>query len=411
MPKKRPRREVWSINPKFSREAPSAPHLQQVASRVKELCGKPILKSQACNDNIFNIKEEKSKLHLCCSLKNFVDAGMPPILRERKTPVSTKRLLVSEIKPKSICESSVSAKMKSPLKEFPLRISEPKSKLRLKRKLKLEKEQLNDSKKPKLSTENKVDVKTPVDTVQIKQVRKKSKSRIPIDVKCDSSSALEDDDNEEVFDARFKNDYNYVLAKFTVRGRGGFNSEANDKATGFRKKMLRIIKQADIWKLKSALDGTVVSAPKNFTIPSEVSQSKVIPEVSTPRCSSPLRLSHENSPDISMEENLVIKEDEEDNMPVFPNETVKKEEKKDPNNNPKRQSSISKKKLLNSKFYSSQTVSKPETLNFLEEFSLKKVSFKIPKQEKLKSKETKWAKNGKLWTWALTVDDNCQFSR
>merc|ERR1719259_1483355 len=123
-----------------------------------------------------------------------------------------------------------------------MNISAPaKSKSKLKRKLKLEKEEnLGDSKKLKFSTENLVDVKTPTDIVPIKQVRKKAKSKLSKDIKSECVSDLEDEENEEVFDARFKNDYNFVLAKFTVRRRGGFNMDAKDKATGFRKTMMRI---------------------------------------------------------------------------------------------------------------------------------------------------------------------------
>ena len=89
MPKKRPRREVWSVNPKFSREVhpDSLQQRVQVVPQVKELCGESRLDSETCDGSEFNVKKEFTKLQNSYSFNTNVAEGMPPSLRERKPPV------------------------------------------------------------------------------------------------------------------------------------------------------------------------------------------------------------------------------------------------------------------------------------------------------------------------------------
>ena len=160
------------------------------------------------------------------------------------------------------------------------------------------------------------------------------------------------------------------------------------------------------------MDGSSVKVPKNYDLPHDTKPPKPISStinVPSRGFDDPVTLdSLGSSPNLSLDEAEEEKppEDRPDNMPVLAtgapdpditqNRTVENKEKLT--------HEMRKRKLLETKFYYGQT-SKPDPLEI---FSIKKVSFKIPKKKKT---VPKWVKNGGLWQWALTVDDNGQFSR
>ena len=225
-----------------------------------------------------------------------------------------------------------------------------------------------------------------------------------------SISEDSENENEDDFDKKFRNDYHFVVAKSVVRRRIGFNIDKTSNLSGFRKKMMRVLEQADIMKLRSALDGDSVSVPKHFKLPEEDLKppsvnGNVLDPCRTEQVS-PLDLdSNGNSPNISLDENDVKPlEERPDNMPLIsgmmesPDKVLDKEvcQKIKPTTSVKRKKL---KQMLEEKFYSSRTPPLPKK-------KFKKM-FKIPKQ---KVCIPKWIRNGKLWQWALTVDDNGQFS-
>ena len=225
-----------------------------------------------------------------------------------------------------------------------------------------------------------------------------------------SEDSENENKDEDDFDKKFLNDYHFVVAKCVVRRKIGFNIDKNSNVSGFRKKMMRVLEQADIMKLRSALDGDSVSVPKHFKLPEEdakapvKSQSDFLDPCQTEQVS--LLDSNGNSPDISLDEDDVKPPEEQpDNMPVIAcmMDSPEKVQEKEVGLNLEPTTSVKRKKqqLLEDKFYSLRWSkgNKGKTVQ--------KISFKIPKQ---KVCIPKWTRNGKLWQWALTVDENGQFS-
>ena len=225
---------------------------------------------------------------------------------------------------------------------------------------------------------------------------------------------------------RFKNDLNFVLSKHVVKHKVGFNIDDsnNNKVSSTRKKMLKILEQADIMKLKSVLDGSgdKVCMSKYLETREDVKKMTEVRKssVQATRTASPCRLSNENSPDISIHDDDDVKVkhecDDVDNMPVLeenPLHVIHKPELKNDTKeelpsppSARKPPTITRKELLKRKFYSSQS-SKPASLDFFSH--VKKKDFKIPRNNKnmLKAK----SKNGQLWQWALTVDENGMYSK
>ena len=225
----------------------------------------------------------------------------------------------------------------------------------------------------------------------------------------DSNRKIEDSENEDDFDKQFHNDYNFVVAKCVVRRKIGFNIDKNSHASVFRKKMLRVLEQADIMKLRSALAGDTVVVPKHFKLPEEDLKPTSLESNDidiVPRKADPLTLldSNGNSPNLSIEQDEVRStEDRPDNMPVIscmesPDKIRDQEveQKKKTTSAAKR-----KKQLLERKFFSSKPIPPP----IIPRDHSKSFQGKIPKEK------AGIPRNGNRWKWATTVDNNGQFSR
>ena len=202
------------------------------------------------------------------------------------------------------------------------------------------------------------------------------------------------------------------MAKCVVRRKIGFNIDKNSNVSGFRKKMARVLEQADIMKLRSALAGDTVVVPKHFKLPEEDLKPTRLESNDidiVPHSVDPLTFldSNGNSPNLSVDQDEVRPpEDRPDNMPVIscmesPDKIIDKEveQKKKTTSAAKRQN-----QLLERKFFSSKPIPPP----VIPRDHSKSFQGKIPKQKACKPK---WERNGKLWQWALTVDNNGQFSR
>ena len=252
-------------------------------------------------------------------------------------------------------------------------------------------------------------------TLRRDQPKSASEPKLPVNnngnIK-DSNRESEDSENEDDFDKKFHNDYNFVVAKCVVRRKIGFNIDKNSHVSGFRKKMVRVLEQADIMKLRSALAGDTVVVPKHFKLPEEDLKPTRLESNdidSVPRNVDPSTLldSNGNSPNLSVDQDEVrLPEDRPDNMPVIScMESLDKIRDKEGEQKKKTTSAAKRNnQLLERKFFSSKPIPPP----MIPRDHSKSFQGKIPKQKACKPK---WERNGKLWTWALTVDKNGQFSR
>ena len=420
MPKRRPRKEVWSLNPRF------------LGNKLKPTCVKNCIIQEPRSGGLAqkSLQSPKSKLSLCFDSNSSILA-MPPELR---------RKIKKEESPSPGCEEDVKKGRGRPRKNLEnvgggnnSCDDEGEGKRKFKKLVKSKKSTVSNPSPKKVNK-----VKTSKSTNKTNNNRKKTGCKSISNISHDDELEMEEIAiREEEFEKRFQNDLNFVLAKFVVRRKVGFNIDRNKNLTGFRRRMQQVIEQADIMKLKSALDAVSggdgnqrqqVSVPKHFSLPGSDPAAgvkkpqiagKVKEESVTPRSSSPIRLSNENSPDISISgDNEAKVEEDEDNMPVLMTSTPEaqdpaiKDEPAEAQNliietQPQRskKSSASRKNLLASKFFSSQKKSQPKPLPMFKPLTK---SMKIPKQSK--SKVPKWIKNGDLWKWALNVDENGEYS-
>ena len=420
MPKRRPIKEVWSLNPRF------------LGNKLKPTCVKNCIIQEPRSGGLAqkSLQRPKSKLSLCFDSNSSILA-MPPELRKK---------IKKEESPSPGCVEDVKKGRGRPRKNLENAGGGNNScdDVGNKKFKKLAKSKKSTVTSPSPKKVNKV--KTSKSTNKTSNNRKKTNNKSISNISHDDELEMEEIAiREEEFEKRFQNDLNFVLAKFVVRRKVGFNIDKNKNLTGFRKRMQRVIEQADIMKLKSALDAVSggdgnqrqqVSVPKHFSLPGSGPAAgvkepqiagKVKEETVTPRSSSPIRLSNENSPDISISGDNEAKmedEEDEDNMPVLMTSTpeaqapaIKDEpaEAKIPtfqtHSLRTKKSSAARKNLLASKFFSSQKKSQPMPLPM---FKTLTKSMKIPKQSK--SKVPKWIKNGDLWKWALNVDENGEYS-
>ena len=421
MPKRRPIKEVWSLNPRFH------------GNNLKPTCVKNCIIQEPRSGGLAqkSLQSPKSKLSLCFDSNSSILA-MPPELRKK---------IKKEESPSPGCVEDVKKGRGRPRKNLETACGGGRNNSC---------DDVGNKKFKKLAKSKKLTVASPspkkVNKVKTSKSTNKSNNYRKKKTNSNGISNISHDDElemeeiairEEEFEKRFQNDLNFVLAKFVVRRKVGFNIDKNKNLTGFRKRMQRVIEQADIMKLKSALDAVSggdgnqrqqVSVPKHFSLPGSGPAAgvkepqiagKVKEETVTPRSSSPIRLSNENSPDISISgDNEAKMEEDEDNMPVLLTSTP---EAQDPDNKDEpakaqmptiethslrsKKSSAARKNLLASKFFSSQKKSQPMPLPM---FKTLTKSMKIPKQSK--SKVPKWIKNGDLWKWALNVDENGEYS-
>ena len=400
MPLKRFRREVWSLLPAKKKVPPGSVSTPAPRTSVSSETGQPT-ESRPCLSVLKAAPQSlllspRLQVKFVPELKTIVDMPPPGKKTVQETFIFSKD---ERLKPTtSVSNRSLSSKVTTNAKESPAAFEARTG--------------LKASSLTRLNTTTSEhygsDMKTSKKPNQVPVVTVVSETKIPLQDEHlrDHNRNSEDSDNEDDFGKQYRNDHHFVVAKFVVRRKIGFNIDKNSNVSGFRKKMLKVLEQADIMKLRSTLAGDSVYVPKHFKLPEEDvkpprSESNVLDSC---RVDQEVTLldSNGNSPDMSLDETDVKPpEDRPDNMPVIssmmesPDKVqVKGDQKMKPT------SYMRRKQLLESKFYSSRPPPLPM-------FPVQKISFKIPKQ---KVSTPKWIRNGKLWQWALTVDDNGQFS-
>jgi len=222
-----------------------------------------------------------------------------------------------------------------------------------------------------------------------------------------------DSDEEEQFEKHFKQDLNFVMAKFMVKKKKvGFVCDTNNNQGPFERKMRRILDQADILMIKKSLDdGGEIFKPRDLDL------KKLLPKPAPPPPSLPIvptnllksapdGLSDDDSPNAS--QTVPVTDENVPQMPVvFDNLDFEKVI-------PEKKASA----VKTFKFKPYQPPSRPKKLpppipKVLKPAvvfpSIKTKSFKIPRAAK--PKQPKWVTNGSLWQWALTVDDTGEYSR
>eukprot|EP00092_Neocalanus_flemingeri_P016592 GFUD01017952.1.p1 GENE.GFUD01017952.1~~GFUD01017952.1.p1 ORF type:complete len:777 (-),score=171.72 GFUD01017952.1:113-2443(-) len=240
-------------------------------------------------------------------------------------------------------------------------------------------------------------------------------SKVPVkyekqEVKESTSSA-----EEEEFEKHCKQDRNFVLAKFMVKKKVGFDCDYIPNPGPFEKKMMKIMEQADIMKLKKSLDdgGGTAFTPKDVKklLPKPALATPLPTTVPTISKLNPMTLSEEDSPNTT--QTIPFEHKNVTQMPVVFGDAVNDPssgnlpEKIEKNANP-------------FKFYpycpphpKNKKLSGPKRVPILKPAvvfpSFKTKSFKIPRAAK--TKPPRWVTNGALWQWALTVDDAGQYSR
>ena len=400
MPLKRVRREVWSLLPGKKKVLPRGSPVpnQSVPSASGSKSCLTVLK--AASQSL--LLSPRLHVKFVPELKSIVD--MPPTGKKRvqetfvlsrdakpQPPEAPQRLLSSK-GTKKVQESPAAFEARTGLKVSSLTnlnttASAHSDKKKTKQiKCTLRRDQPKSASEPKLPVNNKGNIK-------------------------DSNRESEDSENEDDFDKKFHNDYNFVVAKCVVRRKIGFNIDKNSHVSGFRKKMMRVLEQADIMKLRSALAGDTVVVPKHFKLPEEDLKPTRLESNDidiVPRNVDPLTLldSNGNSPNLSVDQDEVRPpEDRPDNMPVIScmespdkirDKEVEVEQKKKTTSAAKRQN-----QLLERKFFSSKPIPPP----IIPRDHSKSFQGKIPKEKAFIPRK------GNLWKWATTVDNNGQFSR
>ena len=407
MPLKRFRREVWSLLPAKKKVPPGGVPAPAPQQSVSSETGQPA-ESRPCLSVLKAASQSlllspRLQVKFVSELKTIVDMPPPGKKKVQETFIFSND--EGSKPPTSVSNRSLSSKVTTNAKESPAAF-EARTGLKASSltNLNTTTSEHYDKKTSKKPIQEKCSLKKDRDVVPVI-----SETKIPLQDEHlrDHNRISEDSDNEEDFDKQYRNDHHFVVAKFVVRRKIGFNIDKNSNVSGFRKKMLRVLEQADIMKLRSVLAGDSVYVPKHFKLPEE--------DVKPPRLESnvldsgrvdqqvTLLDSNGNSPDMSLDEiDVKPPEDRQDNMPVLSSmmESPDKVQVKEGDQKMKPSSVTRKRQLLESKFYSSRPPPLPM-------FPVQKISFKIPRQ---KVCTPKWIRNGKLWQWALTVDDNGQFS-
>jgi len=219
-------------------------------------------------------------------------------------------------------------------------------------------------------------------------------------------SQEETDEDETEFERHCKLDNNFVNAKNIVKNKIGFVCDENCRTDPVEKRIKKILDQADIVILKNSLGNEEVkhyskvsstlskSNPLMSTkVPTPVLEAKyLVPSSSDNDSPSTILQNVENVPQMPVvatsnikDHNIAVKKDKErERVQVKPCKASFKEVKKSHSQVPK---------LL-----------KPAMVFP----SMKTKSFKIPRASKAKA--PKWIANGSLWLWALSVDNNGQYS-
>ena len=218
-----------------------------------------------------------------------------------------------------------------------------------------------------------------------------------------------------MFEKHCKQDMNFVVAKFMVKKKIGFQVfDPILNLTPFEKKLRKILDQADILKIKKSLDdGGKIFTPKDMNLkkllPKPIPPPTPIQVVGIPT----FTLSDEGSPNTT--QTLPLKHAIVAQMPVVADDLDKdvgnsrnplktdQESNKPFKFKPYCPPAPKTKKL--SDFPKPPTPKKPPVVFR----SIKTKSFKIPRA--VKTKLPRWVTNGSLWQWALTVDEAGQYSR
>jgi len=236
-------------------------------------------------------------------------------------------------------------------------------------------------------------------------------------VKKEEAGDQTDSEEDEMFEKHCKQDMNFVVAKFMVKKKIGFQVfDPILNLTPFEKKLRKILDQADILKIKKSLDdGGKIFTPKDMNLkkllPKPIPPPTPIQVVGIPT----FTLSDEGSPNTT--QTLPVKHAYVTQMPVvaddLPKDVVnsRNPQKTDIESNtpfkfkPYCLPAPKPKKLSDSLKPKPLTPLKPPVVFR----SIKTKSFKIPRA--VKTKLPRWVTNGSLWQWALTVDEAGQYSR
>jgi len=221
-----------------------------------------------------------------------------------------------------------------------------------------------------------------------------------------------DDDEDELFEKHYQHDMNFVQAKFLVKKRVGFICDLNSNLDPVERRIKKLLDHTDIMIMKKILDnggGEVISNGLDLR--------KVMPKPTVTKTAQPSTCILNTSPIVQSE----FSDDDSPNtskdlknvgasvpqMPVVetgdtevPEEVVKIKEKE----------KFTFKPYKPTKKDIEKTRSIPKLLRPAVVFpTIKSKSFKIPRA--VKAKIPRWVTNGSLWQWALTVDENGQYSR
>jgi len=243
--------------------------------------------------------------------------------------------------------------------------------------------------------------------VSIKVEAKDTKFRSSIEIESSKVCAVgpvDTDEEEEQFEERYRNDRNFVLAKFVTRKKRSFTKHKKVCKDKVEERLKKVMDRADIIVIKKTLD-EFTSSPlmeaSNWLI-----NQKRDPAVTAQNDESEIN-------EIGESESRCTDEVSESRVGSCIRQMPKLDEFVLPESVPL-DSCIVKKKTRSIKPLRNRidTVVKkvPRVLKPEMKFpSLKMKSFKIPRAKI--SKDPTWIKNGSLWQWALTVDDKGQYSR
>jgi len=223
-----------------------------------------------------------------------------------------------------------------------------------------------------------------------------------------------DDDEDQLFEKHYHHDMNFVQAKFLVKQRVGFVCDLNSNLDPVERRIKKLLDHADIMIMKRILDnggGEVLSngldlrkvVPKPTPTVTKTAQPSTCILNTSPTVHS--EFSDDDSPNTSNDLKNVVASVPQ--MPLVetgdtevPELVVKIKEKE----------KFAFKPYKPTKKDVEKTRSTPKLLRPAIVFpTIKSKSFKIPRA--VKAKIPRWVTNGSLWQWALTVDENGQYSR
>ena len=206
MPKRRPRKEVWSLNPRF------------LGNKLKPTCVKNCIIQEPRSGGLAqkSLQSPKSKLSLCFDSNSSILA-MPPELR---------RKIKKEESPSPGCEEDVKKGRGRPRKNLENvgggnNSCDDEGNKKFKKSVKSKKSTVSNPSPKKVNK-----VKTSKSTKKTINNRKKTGSKSISNISHDDELEMEEIAiREEEFEKRFQNDLNFVLAKFVVRRKVGFNTD------------------------------------------------------------------------------------------------------------------------------------------------------------------------------------------